>query len=278
MADILAISDLHVGYAGNHDFVSRIAPRSAGDWLIVAGDVADRLHQVVSTLRTLRERFEAVIWVPGNHELWSLPGDAGDLRGVARYDALVAALRSVGVVTPEDPYPVWPGPDGPLVVAPLFLLYDSSFRPPGARSAAEALTIAEQAGVVCSDEFLLHPDPYPSRAAWSAARVAATRARLDALPPGSRTVLVNHFPLVRAPLDRLRYPEFALWCGTEETADWPIRYRAEAVVYGHLHIPVTDRIDGIPHHEVSLGYPEEWGSPGASARRVVRVVGSGEVV
>ncbi|WP_241151002.1 hypothetical protein, partial [Pseudomonas viridiflava] len=73
----------------------------------------------------------------------------------------MAALRSVGVVTPEDPYPVWPGPDGPLVVAPLFLLYDSLFRPPGARSAAEALTIAEQAGVVCSDEFLLHPDPYP---------------------------------------------------------------------------------------------------------------------
>lgn len=275
MSKLLATSDLHVGYAGNRPFVSSIAPQSDGDWLIVAGDVADHFDEIVSTLSTLRERFETVIWTPGNHELWSLPGEAGDLRGVARYDAVVTALRAAGIVTPEDPYPVWQGPNGPLFIVPLFLLYDYTFRPASSRSAADALTMAEEAGVVCSDEFLLHPDPYPSRAAWCAARVKATSARLDALPPGSRTVLVNHFPLVREPTMRLRYPEFALWCGTEETADWPVRYRAEAVVYGHLHIPITDRIDGIPHHEVSLGYPEEWDRLGARERRVVRIIGSG---
>ena len=41
-----------------------------------------------------------------------------------------ADVNKTGVVTPEDPYPVWPAADGPkLVIAPMFLLYDYSFRP-----------------------------------------------------------------------------------------------------------------------------------------------------
>ena len=56
----------------------------------------------------------------------------------------------------------------------------------------------------------------------------------------------------------LRYPEFALWCGTEQTADWHVRYRATAVVYGHLHIPQVAWEDGGRFVEASLGYPREW--------------------
>ena len=57
------------------------------------------------------------------------------------------------------------------------------------------------------------------------------------LPEELPTVLVNHWPVVREPTRPLWYPDFALWCGTEATADWPRRFRAAAVVYGHLHIP-----------------------------------------
>lgn len=270
-----AVSDLHVGYAENRPFLDSVCPHTDGDWLIVAGDVADRFDQIVDTLRSFRERFETVIWTPGNHELWTLPGDAADARGEARYSRLVNALRNVGITTPEDPYPTWQSLDGPVTIAPLFLLYDYTFRPSGTASTAEALAAAEAAEVLCTDEVLLHADPYPSREAWCEARIAYTRERLDALSPDTRTVLVNHWPLVRQPTRRLRYPEFALWCGTERTADWPERYRAEAVVYGHLHIPVTDMIGGVPHHEVSLGYPHEWDRPGAFARRVVRVLSPG---
>jgi hypothetical protein len=56
----------------------------------------------------------------------------------------------------------------------------------------------------------------------------------------------------------LWHPEFAQWCGTELTADWHLRFNATAVVYGHLHIPRSMRIDGVPFEEVSLGYPREW--------------------
>jgi 3',5'-cyclic AMP phosphodiesterase CpdA len=237
--------------------VASLWPRSARDWLLVAGDVAERADDIEWALRTLRSRFAAVVWVPGNHELWTLTTDPVRLRGEARYQHLVSMCRRIGVTTPEDPFPVWRGAGGPAVIVPLFLLYDYTFRPPGTSTKAEALAAAFGTGVVCSDEAVLHPDPYPSREAWCRARVEAAERRLTALGAGLRTVLVSHFPLTREPTSRLRYPEFAQWCGTTLTADWHRRFRALAVVYGHLHLPGTTWQDGVRFEEVSLGYPEE---------------------
>jgi hypothetical protein len=166
------------------------------------------------------------------------------------------------VLTPEDPFAVWTGDGGPAVVAPLFLLYDYSFLPPGTSTAEEGLAAAYRAGVVCTDEHLLHPDPFPNRAAWCAARVGYSRDRLAQCDPGLPTVLINHWPLTRLPTRVLRHPEFSLWCGTQETADWHVRHRATAVVYGHLHIPRVTWEDGVRFVEVSLGYPREWRARG----------------
>lgn len=257
-ASLLAVSDLHVRHAENRAVVEGLRPRSDGDWLLVAGDVGDTADDVMWAMRLLSERFAKVVWTPGNHELWTLPKDPVRLRGEERYRYLVDALRPLGVVTPEDPYPVWEGPEGPVLVAPLFVLYDYTFRPAGTYTKEEALRVAHEAGVVGTDEYLLHHDPYPSRDAWCRARVDYTRSRLDRTDPALPTVLVNHFPLVREPTRVLHHPEFALWCGTEATADWHVRYRAVTVVYGHLHIPRTTEHDGVPHREVSLGYPREW--------------------
>ncbi|WP_327303699.1 metallophosphoesterase [Streptomyces sp. NBC_01298] len=268
---LAAISDLHVHYPENRRIVADLRPESDEDWLIVAGDVGEVVDEIAWALELLAARFAKVVWVPGNHELWTPREDPVQLRGERRYHHLVELCRSLGVVTPEDPYPVWDGEDGPLVIAPLFLLYDYTFRQAGTTSKEDALERAEAAGVVCSDEFLLDPEPYGSRDTWCRARVAYTEARLAALPPDARTVLVNHFPLVRDPTEVLWKPEFALWCGTEATADWHRRFRAAAVVYGHLHIPRTILKDGVPFEEVSLGYPREWRGRAAPAGRPVRI-------
>ena len=253
-----ATSDLHVAYAENRRIVAqRLVPRADGDWLLVAGDVAETVADVEWALGLLAERFATVVWAPGNHELWTPRQDPVRLRGQARYDHLVGVCRRLGVLTPEDDYPTWDGPGGPVTVVPLLLLYDYSFRPPGT-TLREALDAAHAARVVARDESLLHPDPWPDRAAWCHARVAATEARLAGLPAGTRTVLVNHFPLTRQPTRVLRHPEFSLWCGTERTADWHRRFDAAAVVYGHLHIPRTTWEDGVRFEEVSVGYPREW--------------------
>ena len=257
-ARLLAVSDLHVAYPQNRQLVGELRPRSPEDWLLVAGDVGERLPDIEWALRTLSEHFARVVWVPGNHDLWTHRTDPVQLRGEERYRRLVGFCQELGVLTPEDPYPVWDGPGGPVRIVPLFLLYDYSFRPDGARTKAEGLARAYDTGVVCTDERWLHPDPYRSVEEWCWARVEATSARLAAMAPGPPAVLVNHFPLIREPTRVLRYPEFAQWCGTTRTDDWHVRFNAAAVVYGHLHIPRTIRRDGVPFVEVSLGYPREW--------------------
>ncbi len=253
-----AVSDLHIGYAENRDIVEGLKPVSADDWLIVAGDVGELMADVEWALTLLRDRFAKVIWVPGNHELWTVRQETSPLRGVARYEALVALCRRLGVLTPEDPYPVWEGAGGPVRIAPLFLLYDYSFLAPGTSTKEESLARAYEAGIVCSDEFFLDPAPYPSREAWCAARVEATERRLAEVAGDLPLVLVNHWPLVRRPTEVMTHQEFTQWCGTVRTADWHVRFGAAAVVYGHLHIPRATVYDGVPFEEVSLGYPREW--------------------
>lgn len=269
---LFAVSDLHVDHPENRNLVQRLRPGSAGDWLIVAGDVADGEEGVEWALRLLADRYERVVWVPGNHELLTYRDDSLRLRGERRYSHWVELCRRIGVTTPEDPFPIWDGPGGPVLLAPLFLLYDYSFGLSFAPTKAEAVRRAHEAGVVCVDEYLLHPDPFPSRAAWCAARVAEAERRLEAADPDLPTVLINHFPLIAAPTRVLRHPEFAQWCGTVETADWHCRFRAAAVVYGHLHIPRTTWHDGVRFEEVSIGYPRErarWGGRIGRPREVL---------
>jgi 3',5'-cyclic AMP phosphodiesterase CpdA len=255
---LFAISDLHVVYAENRQIVQDMRPEQDDDWLIVAGDVGEMFADIEWALGLLSSRFAKVIWAPGNHELWTPRGDPTILRGVARYERLVAMCRGLGVATPEDEYPVWTGAGGPVTVAPLFVGYDYSFRAPGTRTKAESLARAHETGVVCTDEVMLFPDPYPDRDSWCAARVTYSEARLAACDPAVPLVLVNHYPLVREPTRVLRYPEFAQWCGTVRTADWHTRFNVSTVIYGHLHIPRTTWYDGVRFEEVSVGYPREW--------------------
>ncbi|MFE0903525.1 metallophosphoesterase family protein [Streptomyces rochei] len=265
-----AISDLHIGHPENRALVEAMRPASDDDWLLVAGDVAETVSDIRWALGTLADRFRRVVWAPGNHELWTHPKDPVPLRGAARYAHLVEVCRELGVTTPEDPYPVWEGAGGPVAVAPLFLLYDYSFLPAGCATKEQGLAYAHGTGVVCNDEYLLYPDPYPSREAWCRARVAETERRLAEVPDGLPTVLVNHYPLDRHPTDVLWYPEFAMWCGTRLTADWHRRFRVDTMVYGHLHIPRTTWHEGVRFEEVSVGYPREWrkrsGPPGRLRR------------
>jgi 3',5'-cyclic AMP phosphodiesterase CpdA len=259
MKSLFAISDLHVGHTENRRFVDQLAPEHEDDWLIVCGDVGDSIEDVEWALSLLGERFAKVLWTPGNHELLTPRGEDCEPRGEFRYRRLVELCRRSGVLTPEDPYPVWDGPAGPVIAAPLFLLYDYSFGSNIAPTKEESLRLADEAGVVCVDEFLLHPDPYSSREEWCHARVRSTEVRLEACTPDVPTLLVNHFPLNDVPTQVLHHPEFAQWCGTRLTADWHSRFRATVVVYGHLHIPRTTWYDGVRFEEVSLGYPREWG-------------------
>lgn len=271
----MAISDLHVEVPENRALVEQLRPVHANDWLIVSGDVGDFMDDIEWGLRTLSQQFERVIWVPGNHELWTRSDDPDQVRGEDRYRYIVNFCQRHGISTPDDPFSVWDGPDGPVVIAPLFTLYDYSFGRNVGVNKRESLARADKAGVVCSDEFVLFTKPYPSLEAWSEQRVAVTERRLAQIDGDMPTVLVSHFPLIVELTRPLMFPEFAQWCGTVHTADWHRRFRAAAVVYGHLHIPRTTLHDDVPFHEVSLGYPRQWRQTrGTRPRKILTQAGS----
>lgn len=198
MNALYALSDLHLGHAANRELLEAL-PARPHDGLVLAGDLGEKLDHLEWAFRTLGPRWARLYWVPGNHELWTPPSEEpGGLRGLARYQAMVERCRQHGVITPEDPYERF-GADGPWI-CPLFLLYDYSFAPDGLDPAA-AVAWARQARIFARDEDLLHPDPWPTRQAWCAARLRHTAERLGSTP--GPKVLVNHWPLRR---DLVRIP------------------------------------------------------------------------
>jgi 3',5'-cyclic AMP phosphodiesterase CpdA len=258
---LYALADLHLRYEVTRQALQALRPHPY-DWLILAGDVGETEEHLKFALAVLTRRFARLLWVPGNHDLWTVPNRADDLRGEAKYRRQVQLCRDFGVLTPEDPYATWPG-DGSgenpkCILAPTFVLYDYTFRPDEIDTVEGAIEWAAEENLLCSDEVLLHPDPHPSRQAWCEERVRETEPRLAEAAARAPLVIVNHFPLRQDLAVLPRIPRFSIWCGTRLTEDWHVRYRAEAVIYGHLHIRGSYRRDGVRFEEVSLGYPPNW--------------------
>lgn len=257
---LFALGDLHLANRSNREALVEL-PAQPEAWLILAGDVGETEAHLRFALETLVPRFKQLLWVPGNHDLWTLASDPSPLKGESKYLRLVEICRSFGVLTPEDPYPRWPGPapgGRRYRLAPLFLLYDYTFRPEEV-SAQEAVSWASDSGVLCSDEILLHYHPHPSREAWCAARLALSERRLEAAAAsGDELILINHWPLREDLVNLRRIPRFSIWCGSKATENWHTRFNAAVVVYGHLHIKNTHFRDGVRFEEVSLGYPRDW--------------------
>jgi hypothetical protein len=139
----------------------------------------------------------------------------------------------------------------------MFLLFDYSFRPSNV-ALVDAITWARAHRTESADERMIDPAPWPSTSAWCHARCDQTEARLLALPGDAPTILINHWPLRYDVARTPRVPRFSLWCGTTRTNDWHRRFRARAVVSGHLHLRSTRWRDGVRFEEVSLGYPRDW--------------------
>ena len=252
---LYAISDLHLDYRINHDALNAL-PVYPDDWLILGGDICTTFEHLHFALKILTQRFAKLLWVPGNHDLWSGIASIRE-RGEEKYHKLVSICRNFGVITPEDLYPLWHGEGGNHYLAPLFLLYDYSFRPDHI-SQENAVAWAGESGIICTDEYLLDASPYPSLTAWCQARCDYTEQRITEIPNSIPLILINHFPL-REDLIRLsRIPRFSIWCGTRRTEKWHLLFGASVVVSGHLHMRSTHYRDGVRFEEVSLGYPKHW--------------------
>jgi predicted phosphodiesterase len=255
-----AIADIHLSFKGNREALEKLLPYPNDD-LILCGDVGETTEHCHIAFAKAKECFRKVWWVPGNHELYTMPSQKEHgLRGEAKYLECVDIARSYGILTPEDDYVLWKGEGGPVLIAPIFTLYDYSFRPDDIKL-EDALAWAREKDIEATDEHLLHPDPYASRIEWCHALVEKTEAKLAAAVaehPDTQLVIIGHWPLREDLVKLFRVPRFSLWCGTKKTEDWHNKYNAKVVISGHIHIRRTDWRDNTRFEEVSLGYPRQW--------------------
>lgn len=286
MGKLYAISDLHISYKFNHEAIHLLKPHP-NDTLILAGDIGEKLEHLHTTFALTTKLFKQVFWVPGNHELYTLPNsaevahqdnalspmspvgakvpDPNNSRGEDKYQECVKVANEYGVLTPEDEYVTWHSDDTPnamkALICPMFLLYDYSFRPDDV-SREDALDWAMEHNIRATDEFLLHPDPYPTRDAWCDKLITRTEQRLQKAlskkDADTKVVLINHWPMREDLISIPSIPRFSLWCGSKRTEDWHVKYHADVVVTGHLHVRRTDWRGNTRFEEVSLGYPKQW--------------------
>jgi predicted phosphodiesterase len=253
--NLWAISDLHIGVQSNKNALRAFTERS-DDWLILAGDICERAEDLEWAFSLFTQRFSKVFWVPGNHELWLVTKAEQEKNSLAKYASLVTLARKYGIVTPEDPWLTFPVTGH--VIVPLFTMYDYSFRP-AEISRAQVIEWAMAENCLCTDEVAIKPAPFKSVDDWSRQLCERAISRFDKeLPEQARTILINHFPLREDLVHIPRVPRFSPWCGTKETEHWHIRYRADVVVSGHLHVRSTRTRDGTRFEEVSLGYARQW--------------------
>eukprot|EP00033_Pygsuia_biforma_P000183 GCRY01000232.1.p1 GENE.GCRY01000232.1~~GCRY01000232.1.p1 ORF type:complete len:343 (+),score=63.53 GCRY01000232.1:185-1213(+) len=68
---IYCISDVHFEYKKNKEWISSLSDSVFKDSvLMIAGDVASKLGLLKEALLAFRKKFKAVVFVPGNHDLW----------------------------------------------------------------------------------------------------------------------------------------------------------------------------------------------------------------
>lgn len=80
---VYAISDLHTDYEANMEWVRSLSSSLyQPHTLIVAGDVANSLETFTTTMRILKEKFQHVFFVAGNHDLWCKSTEGQDVSNI----------------------------------------------------------------------------------------------------------------------------------------------------------------------------------------------------
>lgn len=258
---LMAVSDLHVDYARNRQWVEKLADGdTATTALLVAGDVSHELSLVEQTLGLLAERFAAVFFVPGNHDLWTT--DDG-LDSLQKMDRLEALCRVTGVWTGSA---LVESGEASVQVIPLVSWYHEP------EESSDSLFVGRRDNDPWRDAWADYrrvrwPDEIERTGA--ADHFAAGNLKWKRHHHQVPVVTFSHFvprrELLRGPGVRSRPVtdeprqafNFSRVAGSA-AIDRQLRLLDAAVhVYGHQHRNRDQTIDGVRYRSHCLGYPSE---------------------
>jgi predicted phosphodiesterase len=248
---VFALSDLHVDYGANARWVEELSTADyTEDLLILAGDLTDIIGSLEWCLGALAARFEQVLFVPGNHDLW-VARDSEPGNSLEKLEKVRAIAAAAGVsMTPLHR-------DG-LSIYPLLGWYDYSFGEPSRRLKAlwtdyracywpagfdEPAAVTRHM-VSLNEAHLPHGAQHPScPAGLKVITFSHFVPRADLIPPGKR-------------LGRFLHPIL----GSEQLERQLRRCHSRPGglhVFGHHHINRSVQIDGVTYINNALGYPTE---------------------
>ncbi|WP_419910785.1 metallophosphoesterase [Hoeflea sp.] len=237
---VFAISDLHVDYRVNGEWVTELSLSDfTDDVLILAGDISDSLVLIEKNLALLAERFRQVLYVPGNHDLWVLRNkDIAD--SLEKFTHVEKATRNGGAT-------MEPVHAGKASIIPLLAWYDYSFGEP-----SEELKRRWMDYRACR-----WPDGMIE--SQVAARFVAMNEPVTR-PPNPVVITFSHFmprldlmPSFAPPRARMLFPIL----GTKLLEEQIRRTGASIHVYGHSHINRRAVRDGVLYVNNAFGYPNE---------------------
>ena len=251
---LFAVSDIHIDHPGNRRWLDGLSGSDyRDDVLILAGDVSDSLALLEHCFHTLTRRFQRVLFVPGNHDLWVLRDRPG-LESFGKLELIRALAAEHGVA-------MGPVHCGAVSIVPLLSWYDESFGRP-------------------EPELLER---------WMDFRACRWPAGMDAREVNARLLATNEPALCVRNQTVISFSHFVPrldLLATRATATTRLlqpvmgstsleaqlrRLMPTLHVYGHSHRGVDTTVDGIRYVNRALGYPTEQADGPAPLRELLSI-------
>ncbi len=255
---IFAISDLHVDYQVNANWVSNLSKTDyLNDILILAGDISNTLKQTEACFNMLALRFKQVLYVPGNHDLWVARDKTGQ-SSFQKFESVRQTALNAGVS-------VEPFFADKIAIVPLLGWYDFSFGEPGAKlkmAWSDFHACAWPAGMdqreitqafTDMNEPLAHPD------AETVITFSHFLPRIDIMP---QQIPVRH---------RFVYPVLGTTALEKQLRD----VGSSVHIYGHSHVNRHVSVDGVTYINNAFGYPAETR---ISAKKLICIYDEGRIL
>ena len=257
---IFAISDVHADYPQNMALIQGFSGQEhLRDTLLLAGDVTDDLARLAEVLRSVRERFAHVFFVPGNHELWVRRGERGD--SVAKLEKIERLCADLGVATKPAKVTCGAGDPGAWVV-PLLSWYVKPEQ--GADSLYVARDEDDPSLSMWADEVLTRwPEPLSVADYFLDMNEPHLGREYDAPVLSFSHFLPRREVMFRSPAaPPLRARRAVRFNFSRVAGSSRIDAQVRAVgsvlhVYGHQHRNRDRLIDGVRYVSNCLGYPPE---------------------
>lgn len=237
---VFAVSDIHVDFEENLRWLQNLSRADyTEDLLILAGDVTDSPVLFEKAMQDLRERFQEVLFTPGNHDLW-----------VNRSPIVPNSLEKfclIRKIATNSGILMEPLHQGPLSIVPLYGWYDYSLAEPTLETFESWVDFIACKWPEGFDEkritqhFTAMNEPFLNNTNQFVISFSHFLPRIDLMPSFIPANKQNIYPVLGTTL-----------------LETQIRRLGSGIhVYGHSHVNTHSVKDNILYINNAFGYPYE---------------------